>query len=70
MLERLVIGAAKLFKGPPLVRSVLTDKDLTRIALASEIDLLSINLVWNVNQEHVEEVVGNVVWLEDNLNFI
>lgn len=70
MLQRLVVCLAQLFKRTPLVWSVLSDKDLSRVALTTQVDLLGIDLVWNVNQEHIEEVVADMVRLEDDFNFI
>ena len=52
------------------MRRKLSYKDLTRIALSSQVDFLSVNLVGNVNEEHVEEVIRDVIWLEDDLHLV
>ena len=52
------------------MRLELSDEDLTRVALASEVDLLSVDLIRDVDEEDVEEVVRDMVWLEDYLHFI
>ena len=70
MLQWLVIGATKLFKRSPLVRGVLSHEDLARVALPAKVDLLCIDLVGNVDKKDVKEVVGDVIWLEDNLHFV
>ena len=70
MLQWLVIGASKLLKRSPLVWRVLSHKDLAWVALPAKIDLLRIDLVGNVDEENVEEVVGDVIWLEDDLHFV
>ena len=44
-------------------------KDLSRVALASQVDLLGINLIGDVNQQNIEELVVDMIRLEDNLDF-
>lgn len=70
VLERLVINAAQLFQRSPLVRGVLAHKDLAGVALTAQVDFLGVDLVWNVDEEHVEEVVAHVVGLENNFDFV
>ena len=50
--------------------SEFTNEYLAWVALTSQVDLLSVDLVWDVDQEHVKEVVGYVVWLEYDLHFV
>ena len=57
MLQGLVIGSTKLLKWAPLVRGVLTHKDLAWVALPSKVYLLGIDLVGNVDQEYIKEVI-------------
>ena len=52
------------------MRRKLSHKDLTRIALSSQVDLLGIDLVRNINEEDIEKVVGDVIRLEDDLNLV
>lgn len=57
MLQGLVIGSTKLLKWAPLVRGVLSHKDLAWVALPSKVDLLGIDLIGNVDQEYIKEVI-------------
>lgn len=52
------------------MRCKLSDKDLSWVALASDVDLLGVDLVWNVDQKDVKVVVINVVWLENDLDIV
>ena len=70
MLQWLVVGATKLLQRSPLVWRKLAHEDLARVALPTQVNLLCIDLVGNVDEEHVEEIVGDVVWLENDLNFV
>ena len=70
MLQWVVIGASQLFKRSPDVRGELSHEDLSWVSLPTEVDLLCIDLVRDVDQQDVKEVVGDMVWLEDNLNFV
>ena len=70
MLQWIVIGASQLFKWSPDVWGVLSHEDLSRVGLPTKVDLLCIDLVRNVDQQHVEEVVRDVIWLEYDLNFV
>ena len=47
----------------------LSHKDLSGVALASQVDLLGIDLIGDVNQQNIEELVVDVIRLEDNLDF-
>ena len=49
---------------------VLPNENLSSIALTSQIDPLSIDLIWNVDQEHIEEVIRHMVWLENDLHVV
>ena len=49
---------------------MLSGKELSVVSLASQIDALCVNLVGNVNQEDVEVVIGLVVRLESDLDFV
>ena len=48
----------------------LSHKDLSGVALASQVDLLGIDLVRDIDEKDIEEVVGDVVRLEDDLDLI
>ena len=63
--QRLVVGAAQLLEGPPDVRCEFAHKDLAWVALASQVDPLGVDLVRDIDEEHVEEVVTDVVRLKD-----
>ena len=52
------------------MRHKLSYEDLTRIALSSQVDLLGIDLVRDINEEDIEKVVGDVIRLEDDLNLV
>ena len=65
-----VICALELLEGPPLVRGILTHEDLACVGLAAQVDLLGVDLVRDIDEEHVEEVIGGVVWLEDDLDLV
>lgn len=52
------------------MRSEFSYKDLTRIALSSQVDLLGIDLVRDIDEKDIKEVVGDVVRLEDDLDLI
>lgn len=70
MLQGLIVCATEFFERAPFMGSEFTNEYLAWVALTSQIDLLSVDLVWYVDQEHVEEVIRNVVWLEDDLDFV
>lgn len=70
VVKWLIVSLLKFIERSPLVRRELTDQDLTRVGLTSEVYLFSVDLVWDVNQEHIEEVVADVIWLEDDLYFV
>jgi len=40
------------------------------MGLSSKVNLFGLDLIWNVNQQHVEEVVACKVRLEKNLDFV
>jgi len=40
------------------------------VRLSSQVDLLGLNLVRYVHQQHIEKVVAREVWLEHNLDFV
>ena len=44
-------------------------KDLSGVALASQVDLFGIDLIGDVNQQNIEELVVDMIRLEDNLDF-
>ena len=52
------------------MRGVLPHKDLAWVALPAKIDLFGIDLVGNVDEEHIKEVVRDVIRLEDDLDFV
>lgn len=52
------------------MRSVLSHENLARVALTAQVDLFRVDLIWNVDQEHVEEVIADMIRLKDDLNFI
>ena len=52
------------------MRGILSDEDLSRIALAAQVNLLGVDLVGDIDQKHIKEVVGDMVRLEHNLDFI
>ena len=49
---------------------MLSSKELPRVCIASQVHCLCVDLVWNVNQQLIEVVVGVMVWLEDDLDFV
>ena len=70
VLKWLVICATYFLQRSPFVWGILTHEDLTRIALSAQVDLFRVDLIWDVDQEHIEEVIADVVRLEDDLHFI
>lgn len=70
VIKWLIVSFLKFFERSPFMRGVFTDVDLTRVGLTSQVYLFSVDLVWDVNQEHIEEIVTDVIWLEDDLYFI
>ena len=50
--------------------SEFANEHLPRVALSSKVDLLSIDLIGDVDEEDVEKVVGEVVRLEDDFHFV
>ena len=52
------------------MRLELSNEHLATVALTPKVDLLGVDLIRDVDQEHVEEVVGDVVWLEDDLDLV
>ena len=69
-LKRPVVWTNELIERAPLMRMVLPNENLTSVRLTPKIDLFGVYLVWNINQEHVEEVVVCVIGLENYVHFV
>ena len=70
MEKWLVVGILELLKWSPFVRPELSSEHLSAVALSSQVDLLCVDLVGDVDKEDIKEVIGDVVWLEDDLDFV
>lgn len=49
---------------------MLSSEELPGVCLASQINCLGVHLIGDVDKQLVEVVVGVVVWLEGNLDFV
>lgn len=70
VLERAIVGPSQFLERSPDVGGKLAHENLSRVRLAPEVDLLGVDLVGDVDEQDVEEVVGAVVWLEQDLHFV
>lgn len=69
-LQRLFVPLSEALNWFPDEWVVLSSKELPRVRIASQVHFLCVDLVWNVDQQLIEVVVGVVVWLEDDLDFV
>lgn len=68
--QRLLKIHAQFLKRSPLEGLVYADRQLPVVGLTSQVDLLGLNLVRDVDEQHIEVLVINVVGLEKNLDFV
>ena len=69
-LQRLFVPLTEVLNCCPDKWIVLSGKELPGVRPASQVHLLCVDLVWNIDQQYVEVVVGVVVWLEDDLDLV